>query len=218
MGWFNFVHVFWCVVEMVRLAVFIKGKRVVVDVSVLMYAIMADMAVSGVREGSTVYYAEVFRWLNTWFQHKGLAEALHIIFVFDGDLRLKFQHCPDCQRQAQTRMDAKNKVAGAARAAGGWRWCSWWGSWCCRTSSCGRWYWRAGRGSKCCRTSGSNEVFGAAVPTQAQGARRGAGIADEHAPGTAGLGNDYGDGLLRRYSARRRRCCVHGVVHAVHSW
>jgi uncharacterized membrane protein YgcG len=82
-----------------------------------MHAIMADKAVSGVREGSTVYYAEVFRWLNTWFQHKGLAEALHIIFVFDGDLRLEFQHCPDCQRQAQTRMDAKNKVAGAARAA-----------------------------------------------------------------------------------------------------
>ena len=109
--------VFWCVVEMVWLAVFIKGKRVMVDVSVLMHAIMADKAVSGVREGSTVYYAEVFRWLNTWFQHKGLAEALHIIFVFDGDLRLEFQHCPDCQRQAQTRMDAKNKVAGAARAA-----------------------------------------------------------------------------------------------------
>ena len=65
--------VFWCVVEMVWLAVFIKGKRVMVDVSVLMHAIMADKAVSGVREGSTVYYAEVFRWLNTWFQHKGLA-------------------------------------------------------------------------------------------------------------------------------------------------
>ena len=116
MGVRAFNRVIWVCFQMVRLATFIAGKIVAVDVSVFMHAILSDEIVSQVAQGTTSIYAEVFVFMNLWYINKCMGEAMWLIFVFDGDPGLR-DHCPTCASKAKSRLGEKDAVAGAQRTA-----------------------------------------------------------------------------------------------------
>ena len=110
MGVRAFNRVIWVCFQMVRLATFIAGKIVAVDVSVFMHAILSDEFASQVARGTTSIYAEVFVFMNLWYINKCMGEAMWLIFVFDGDPGRR-DHCPTCASKAESRLPGEEKDA-----------------------------------------------------------------------------------------------------------
>ena len=115
MGVRTFYRILWTCFKRERLAAFIDGKTVAIDVSVLLHAILGDEVVSQVLQGTESIFAEVFAFLNEWFINKGMGAAKALVFVFDGDLSRPY-HCDTCKAQATDRLAAKDAVAGSERA------------------------------------------------------------------------------------------------------
>ena len=95
MGVRTFYRILWTCFKRERLAAFIDGKTVAIDVSVLLHAILGDEVVSQVLQGTESIFAEVFAFLNEWFINKGMGAAKALVFVFDGDLSRPY-HCDTC--------------------------------------------------------------------------------------------------------------------------
>jgi hypothetical protein len=73
-------RILWTCFKLERLAAFIDGKTVALDVSVLLHAILGDEVVSQVLQSTESIFAEVFAFLDEW---QGVGAAKALVFVFD---------------------------------------------------------------------------------------------------------------------------------------